>query len=89
VAIHTKRWTRLEYERLIDLGAFGPDERLELLAGQMVLREPQGRPSQICCHSGSVPATDASSLAAPPYSALQSTVANGPRELRNQNTSWQ
>jgi Uma2 family endonuclease len=44
VAIHTKRWTRLEYERLIDLGAFGPDERLELLAGQVVVREPQGRP---------------------------------------------
>ncbi len=39
----TKRWTRLEYERLIDLGAFGPEERLELLAGQLVVREPQGR----------------------------------------------
>ena len=40
----TKRWTRLEYERLIDLGAFGPEERLELLGGQLVVREPQGRP---------------------------------------------
>jgi len=40
----TKRWTRLEYERLIDLGAFGPEDRLELLAGQLVVREPQGRP---------------------------------------------
>ena len=40
----TKRWTRLEYERLIDLGAFGPEERLELIAGQLVVREPQGRP---------------------------------------------
>jgi len=44
MAIRTKRWTRLEYERLIDLGAFGPGERLELLGGQLVLREPQGRP---------------------------------------------
>jgi Uma2 family endonuclease len=44
VAIRTKRWTREEYERLIDLGAFGPDDRLELLGGQLVLREPQGRP---------------------------------------------
>ena len=42
--VRTKRWTRLEYERLIDLGAFAPDERLELLGGQLVVREPQGRP---------------------------------------------
>jgi Uma2 family endonuclease len=42
--IRTKRWTRLEYERLIDLGAFGPEERLELIGGQLVVREPQGRP---------------------------------------------
>ena len=40
----TKRWTRLEYERLVDLGAFGPGDRLELLGGQLVVREPQGRP---------------------------------------------
>lgn len=40
----TKRWTRLEYERLVDLGAFGPEERLELIGGQLVVREPQGRP---------------------------------------------
>jgi Uma2 family endonuclease len=40
----TKRWTRLEYERLIDLGAFGPEERLELIGGQLIVREPQGRP---------------------------------------------
>lgn len=30
-AVRTKRWTRLEYERLIDLDAFGPEERLELI----------------------------------------------------------
>jgi Uma2 family endonuclease len=40
----TKRWTRLEYERLIDLGVFAPDDRLELIAGQLIVREPQGRP---------------------------------------------
>jgi Uma2 family endonuclease len=44
MAIRTKRWTRLEYERLIDLGAFGPEDRLELLGGQLVVREPQARP---------------------------------------------
>ena len=42
--VRTKRWTRLEYERLIDLAVFGPGERLELLGGQLLVREPQGRP---------------------------------------------
>ena len=40
--IRTRRWTRLEYERLIDIGIFRPGERLELLAGHLVVREPQG-----------------------------------------------
>ena len=43
-SVRIKHWTRVEYERLIDLGAFAPDERLELLGGQLVVREPQGRP---------------------------------------------
>jgi Uma2 family endonuclease len=38
----TRRWTRLEYDRLIELGVFRPDERLELLDGLLVVREPQG-----------------------------------------------
>jgi hypothetical protein len=38
----TRRWTRVEYDRLIDQGVFQPGERLELLAGQLVVREPQG-----------------------------------------------
>jgi Uma2 family endonuclease len=40
----TRRWTRAEYNRLIDKAVFGPDERLELLAGDLVVREPQGDP---------------------------------------------
>jgi Uma2 family endonuclease len=44
VAIRTKCWTRLEHERLIGLGAFGPDDRVELLGGRMVVREPQAGP---------------------------------------------
>jgi Uma2 family endonuclease len=39
-----KHWTRLEYERLVDLGAFRPDERLELVGGALIVREPQGGP---------------------------------------------
>src|SRR5512139_481985 len=40
--IRTRRWTRAEYDRLIADGRFRPDERLELLGGQLVVREPQG-----------------------------------------------
>jgi Uma2 family endonuclease len=36
-----RRWTRAEYDRLIGLGMF-EGERLELLDGWLVLREPQG-----------------------------------------------
>jgi Uma2 family endonuclease len=39
----TRRWRRLEYERLVDLGIF-VGERLELLDGVLVVREPQGSP---------------------------------------------
>jgi len=38
----TRRWTRVEYDRLIALGVFAPNERLELLDGLLVVREPQG-----------------------------------------------
>lgn len=37
-----RRWTRLEYERLVSLGVFHEDERLELLGGHLLVREPQG-----------------------------------------------
>lgn len=36
------RWTRVEYERLVDRGVFGEGDRLELLDGLLVVREPQG-----------------------------------------------
>ncbi len=38
----TRRWSRCEYERLVELGVFQPGERLELLDGLLVVREPQG-----------------------------------------------
>src|SRR5689334_18724123 len=40
----TRRWGRLEYESMIEKAVFRPDERLELLAGQLVVREPQSDP---------------------------------------------
>jgi Uma2 family endonuclease len=38
----SRRWTRREYERLIDAGVFRPGERLELLARHLVVSEPPG-----------------------------------------------
>src|SRR5262249_35189543 len=40
--VPTKRWTRVQYERAIDRGVFRDDERLELLDGVLVVKEPQG-----------------------------------------------
>lgn len=39
--LKTRRWRRAEYDRLVDLGMF-VGERLELLDGLLVVREPQG-----------------------------------------------
>jgi Uma2 family endonuclease len=38
----TRRWTRVEYDRLIDVGIFRPGEHLELLGGHLIVSEPQG-----------------------------------------------
>ena len=37
-----RRWSRAEYDRLIARGAFDADDRIELLDGLMVVKEPQG-----------------------------------------------
>src|SRR5688500_12350862 len=46
-AIRTRRWSRLEYERLIELGVLHEDEPVELLAGRLVVREPQRTPHAV------------------------------------------
>ncbi len=38
----TRRWTRVEYERLVEHGFLGRRDPIELLDGLMVVREPQG-----------------------------------------------
>src|SRR5574341_2074417 len=38
----TRRWTRVEYEKLIDLGIFQPGEAIELIGGELMVAEPQG-----------------------------------------------
>jgi len=36
-----RRWTRIEYDRLVDLGVF-EGEPLELISGQLIVAEPKG-----------------------------------------------
>lgn len=40
-AIQTKRWTRQEYDRVAEAGIFSPDERVELIDGDIVTMTPQ------------------------------------------------
>lgn len=44
--VRTRRWTRYEYERLGDLGVFGPDEPIELIGGELIVSEPKGSPHE-------------------------------------------
>ena len=40
--IRTRRFSRAEYEKLIDLGVFQPGEAIELIGGELMVAEPQG-----------------------------------------------
>jgi Uma2 family endonuclease len=40
--VQTRRFTRAEYDRLIEQGFFDEDEPIELLDGLLVVREPEG-----------------------------------------------
>jgi Uma2 family endonuclease len=56
-----KRWRRVEYERLVDVGAF-ENEPIELVGGQLIVAEPKGSP-----HAAGVGmASDALRAALPP-----------------------
>jgi len=41
-ALSLWRMPRVRYDRLVDVGIFGPEDRVELLDGLLVAREPQG-----------------------------------------------
>ena len=42
--VQTRPWTRAEYDRLIEIGFLDEDEPIELLGGQLVVREPHYSP---------------------------------------------
>jgi len=48
----SRRWRRVEYERLVDVGVF-EGEPLELIGGQLIVAEPKGSP-----HATAVGMTD-------------------------------
>jgi len=39
--VRTRKWTRVEYERLVEAEILGPEDRIELLGGAMIVKEPQ------------------------------------------------
>ena len=41
--VEVRRWTRHEYERMAESGILAPDERVELLDGEIIRVTPQGR----------------------------------------------
>src|SRR5437899_3061139 len=46
--VHPRRWTRKEYHRAAELGLFQPDERLELLDGEILQKmSPQNPPHAV------------------------------------------
>ncbi|MCY4024940.1 MAG: hypothetical protein OXH75_01330 [Acidobacteria bacterium] len=38
----TYRWSRDAYDRAVEAGVFGPDDRIELIDGQLLAMTPQG-----------------------------------------------
>ena len=40
--VRTRRWTRAEYDRLIEVGILQPGDPVELLGGELMVAEPQG-----------------------------------------------
>lgn len=43
-----RRWTRAEVYRLYNMGFFSPDEKFELIAGEIVQKMTQNRPHALC-----------------------------------------
>src|SRR5262245_8513206 len=42
--VQTRRWTRKEYDRLVELGVLHEDEPIELIGGHLIVAEPKGSP---------------------------------------------
>lgn len=40
-------WTREQYDRIVEAGVLGPDDKVELIDGQIVSKIPQNRPHRV------------------------------------------
>jgi hypothetical protein len=45
--VPAKSWAKVEYERLADRAVFQPGDRVELVGGQLVVRELEGSPHAV------------------------------------------
>ena len=43
-AVQARRWTRQEYDRMIEAGVLTPEDRVELIDGEILAMTPQGSP---------------------------------------------
>jgi len=50
--VRTRRWSRIEYDRLIEIGIFRPGDKVELLGGQLCVSEPQNNPHAMAISLG-------------------------------------
>src|SRR3984893_12988254 len=50
--LRTRRWTRFEYDRLIDPGFLRPGDKIEVLGGQLCVSEPQNNPHAMAISLG-------------------------------------
>jgi Uma2 family endonuclease len=39
--VQMRKWTRAEYDRMVEADFLGPDDKIELLGGHMIVKEPQ------------------------------------------------
>ena len=42
--VQTRRWTRKEYDQLVEAGVLHEDEPIELIGGELIVAEPKGSP---------------------------------------------
>jgi len=69
--IRTRRWTRQEYDRLIEIGVLQEDDPIELIEGRLVVAEPQQDPHARAVELGpdSAPEPDVSVVRGTPRDA--------------------
>lgn len=48
-AVRRRRWTRADFDRVVDAGGFGPEDRIELLDGELWEVTPQGSLHATAC----------------------------------------